>query len=102
MEQYTKDQQRKTAIGFNRWSRCCLQSDDVDMMIAFVNAGYYVRCGVDFHNHWIKQKITDGWKFGLYYSDEMKTDPRMCEFTQLDEDVRQHIIDMMCIISTFD
>ena len=35
------------------------------------------------HNRWIDEKLSEGWRYGLEFSEESKTDPRLQPYHQL-------------------
>lgn len=40
------------------------------------------------HNEWVSKKVDEGWRYGLEFSEENKTDPRMRPYHELSEKLK--------------
>ena len=40
------------------------------------------------HNKWITEQVNQGWRYGLEYSEEEKTDPRLRPYHELSEKLK--------------
>lgn len=40
------------------------------------------------HNKWITEKVKDGWRYGLVFNEEEKTDPRLRPYHELSEKLK--------------
>ena len=40
------------------------------------------------HNKWITEKVNDGWRYGLSFNEEEKTDPRLRPYHELSEKLK--------------
>jgi len=40
------------------------------------------------HNKWISERVDNGWRYGLEFNDEEKTDPRLRPYHELSEKLK--------------
>jgi len=40
------------------------------------------------HNRWINEKVTEGWRYGLEFSEDQKTDPRLRPYHELTDKLK--------------
>jgi len=40
------------------------------------------------HNRWMNEKVTEGWRYGLEFSEDQKTDPRLRPYHELTDKLK--------------